>query len=208
MVVMTWFQWSDSISLHQVQARRWIEGVALPVVRSGRPEVQPACDFIGLNAIGALVRLCGEQGGVRACMEAATLKLLEDVAAGRGTEESPRVLAARMRWIASFLTVSGEAGLVPLPVIQQFFSIVRHHPLPSMRATAILGICPALVEILRRYSALCMEAWDLIVDLDALGLLDHQRDAFAMLCVLYDCIRPLLAPQDRQELWRLLYRGA
>lgn len=79
------------------QAKRWIERVALPVTRSDCPDLQPACDFIGLNAIGALMALCRGQADVQALVEEATLLLLEDVAATRGEEESARVLAARIR---------------------------------------------------------------------------------------------------------------
>ena len=192
-----------------MQAQRWIERVALAVVRSSRPDVQQACDFIGLNAIGALVGLCGEQDGVRAILEEATLQLLDEVAVVRGAEESSRVLAARIRWIASFLEASGEAGIVPARVVQRFLSIMRDHPQLSTRATAVIGICPALVGLLKRDAELCVNVWHLVVELDGLGLLDRQRDALAMLCILYDCIRPLLATSvDETDLWRLLYRGA
>lgn len=198
----------DGTPRYNTQAKRWIEQVALAVVRSGRQDAQPACDFIGLNAIGALVALGGDQDGVRAALEEAMLQLMDDVAAVRGAAESGRVLAARIRWIASFLAASGEAGVVPLPVVRRFLSIVRDHPQSSTRATAVLGVCPALVEVLKRDACLCMDVWRLVVELDGLGLLDHQRDALAMLCVLYDCIRPLLAaPAEQTDLWRLLYRG-
>lgn len=194
--------------IRHAQAQRWIERVALAVVRSGRQDAQAACDFIGLNAIGPLVALCGDQGGVRAALEEATMQLLDDVAVARGATESSRVLAARIRWVASFLAASGEAGVVPARVVQRFLSLVRDHPQPSTRATAVLGFCPALVEVLKRDAGLCMDVWRLVVELDGLGLLDHQRDALAMLCVLYDCIRPLLAASAEQTgLWRLLYRG-
>lgn len=191
-----------------MQTQRWIE-LALAVVRSSRLDVQQACDFIGLNAIGALVGLCGELDGVRATSEGATLQLLDEVAAARGAEESSRILAARIRWVASFLAASGEAGVVPTRVVRRFLSIVRDHPQPSTRATAVIGICPALVEVLKRDTELCVDVWRLVVELDGLGLLDRQRDALAMLCILYDCIRPLLATSvDETDLWRLLSRGA
>jgi hypothetical protein len=192
------------------QAQRWVEGVALPVVRSERPDVEQACNFIGLHAIGTMMALCGGRADVRACVEAATLSLLEDVAASatRGAEESARVLAARVKWIASILAASDDASsAVPVPVVERFLSIVRHHAQPATRAAAILSICPALVGILNQDSALCMQVWRLIVALGGLEPIDHLRDAFAMLCVLYDCFRPLLSPKEHEELWGLLHRG-
>lgn len=79
------------------QAQRWVEQVALSVVRSGRQKLQETCDFIGLNAVGTLMERCRGQPRMRACLEEATLLLLEDVAAARGEEESSHVLAARLR---------------------------------------------------------------------------------------------------------------
>lgn len=201
-------QLDDALQFN-MQAQRWIEQVALAVVRSGRPDAQQACDFIGRNAIGTLVELCGEQDGVRASLDEATLQLLDEVAAARGAEESSRILAARIRWVASFLAATGEAGIVPARVVRRFLSIVRDYPQPSTRATAVMGICPALVEVLKRDAELCMDVWRLVIELDGLGLVDRQRDALAMLCVLYDPTRPLLATSvDQTGLWRLLYRGA
>ncbi len=193
------------------QAQRWIERVALPVVRSERQDVMEACNFIGLHAIGTLMALCRDHAAVQACVEAATLSLLEDVAAAatRGAEESSQVLAARVRWIAAFLAASGDAGNVPVPVVERFLSIVRHHAQPATRSAAILSICPALVGILNQDSALCMQIWRLVVgELGGLEPIDHLRDAFAMLCVLYECFRPLLSRNEHEELWRLLHRGA
>lgn len=81
------------------QAKRWIEEVALPIVRSDRQDLQPACDFVGLDAIGPLMELCRGQAEVMACMEGGTLLLLDDVTTARRTEDAAQILASRVRCV-------------------------------------------------------------------------------------------------------------